>query len=252
MAQKQFSRHIPNILTVLNLFCGSVSIMLAMQGNLLLSAYLLLIAFHFDIFDGLSARLLNVSSDLGKELDSLADVVSFGLGPASILHAMLRPELGISEYSIRTLEVNDILGLIPFILPVFAALRLAKFNLMETGSNFSGMPTPANALMVMSVPLIANHHPDSFLVGWFNYPAVIIGYSIMASMLMIAPIPLYPFKLKGLSWTVNKYTYIFLIGLVVLLIIFGYSGLFLSVVYFLISGFILALLLKRKNRLINP
>lgn len=247
MAKKRFSRHIPNILTLSNLFCGSVSIMLALQGNILLSAYLLLIAFHFDIFDGLSARLLKVSSEMGKELDSLADVVSFGLGPAALLHAMIRPELEITGFSLRDLGGNEIISLIPFILPVFAALRLAKFNLQEPGSNFSGMPTPANAIMVISIPLIANHHPDSFLVGWFAYPAVIIGYSLLASILMIAPLPLYPFKMKGLSWSVNRYTYIFLFGLIVLLVIFGYSGLFLSVAYFLIFGFILAQILKHKK-----
>ena len=247
MAKKSFLRHIPNILTLSNLFCGSVSILLAIQGNILLSAYLLLIAFHFDIFDGLSARLLKVSSDLGKELDSLADVVSFGLGPAALLYAMLRPELGISDLNIKSIGTNDILSLIPFILPVFAALRLAKFNLQDSGSNFSGMPTPANAIMVISIPLIANHHPESFLVEWFEFPAVIIGYSIIASALMIAPLPLYSFKMKGFSWSVNKYTYLFAFGLAILLVVFGYSGLFLAVAYFLVFGFTLAQILKGKK-----
>jgi len=244
---KRITRHIPNSLTALNIFCGSLSIMLSLQGNILLSAYLLLIAFHFDIFDGISARLLKVSSDLGKELDSLADVVSFGLGPAAILFAMLMPALGIESISLKNLGLKEILCLTPFILPVFAAFRLAKFNLQDSGSNFDGIPTPANAIMVISIPLIANNHPDSFLVAWFGNPEVIIGYSVLVSLLMVIPLPLYPFKLKGFKWEVNKYTFIFMAGVAIILVVFGYSGLFLSVAFFLVFGFVLALILKRRT-----
>jgi len=245
---KSIYRHIPNTLTSLNLFCGSLSIMLAFQGNLLLSAYLLLIAFHFDIFDGLSARLLKVSSDIGKELDSLADVISFGLAPAALLVNLIMPALDISKISLRAFEMRELLVLIPFILPVFAAIRLARFNIRDSMMNgFMGVPSPANGIMVLSIPLIANNHPDSFLVHWFNLPGVIIAYSIIVSLLMVSHIPLYSFKMKGFKWKANKYTYSFLAGIAVILVIFGYSGLFLSVVFYLVYGFILALLLRRKK-----
>ena len=170
--------------------------MLAFQGNLLLASYLLLIAFHFDIFDGLSARLLKVNSEIGKELDSLADIVSFGLGPAALLVNMLMPALDISKISLMAFEVRELLVLVPFILPVFAAIRLARFNIRDSMmSGFKGMPTPANGIMVLSIPLIANNHPDSVLVHWSSLPVVIIGYSLLASALMVSHIPLYSFKL---------------------------------------------------------
>ncbi len=238
---KRLSKHIPNTLTSLNLFCGSLSILFAFQGEILQAAYLLLIAFHFDIFDGLSARLLKAKSELGAQLDSLADIVSFGLGPAAILFALLKPALGIDSIHLGTLEFKNYIVFAPFILPIFAALRLAKFNLdLGKSDNFAGIPTPANALMVLSIPLIANNHPDSFLVHWFNMPEVILGYSILASFLMVCPLAIYSFKLKGFSWAVNKWTFIFLIGVALILVIFGYSGLFLNVVLYIVFGAFLA------------
>lgn len=244
---RRIYKHIPNTLTSLNLLCGSLSVMFAIHGDLLQSAYLLLLAFHFDIFDGLSARLLNVKSDLGKELDSLADIVSFGVGPAALLFAMLMPAMGIESVRLIHLQFKEYIVFIPFIIPVFAALRLAKFNLIAGKSdNFSGMPTPANALMVLSIPLIANNHPHSFLVHWFDNSGVIIAYALISSYLMVSPLQIYSFKLKGFKWSVNKYTFFFLAGVVVILVIFGYSGLFLNVVLYIIYGTILAFILNKK------
>ena len=245
---KSIYKHLPNTLTSLNLFCGSLSILFAIQGELLQAAYLLLIAYHFDIFDGLAARLLKVQSEIGKELDSLADVISFGLGPAAILFGLLKPELDIDTVTLFPSDLREYLIFIPFILPVFAALRLAKFNLdVSKSSNFIGLPTPANALMVLSIPLIANHHPDSFIVEAFTSIEGILIYSIIVSFLMVSPLPLYSLKLKGFSWSVNKYTYIFLMIVLLTLVSFGYTGLFLIVVFYFIYGHGLALFLKRKN-----
>ncbi len=246
---RKLSKHIPNTLTSLNLLFGSISIMLAFNGEILQSGYFLLLAFHFDIFDGLSARLLNAKSKLGQELDSLADVISFGLGPAAILFALLKPALGIESVHFGTLPFKDYVVFIPFLLPIFAALRLAKFNLDAGKSDvFTGMPTPANALMVLSIPLIANNHPDSFLVHWFHMPNFILLYSILASFLMVSPLPIYTFKLKGFSWSENKWTFIFLACVVLVLVIFGYSGLFLNVVLYIVGGTILALLLRSRSK----
>ena len=208
---RRFYKHLPNTLTALNLLFGSLAIVYAMQGEILQAAYLLLLAFHFDIFDGLTARLLKVESELGKEMDSLADIVSFGLGPAVLLFAMLKPALEIETIKLGSMAIKDFIVFTPFLLPVFAALRLARFNLTAGKTkNFIGMPTPANALMVLSIPLIANNHPDSFLVIWFTTPTAILIYSIVASFLMVGPVPLHTLKLKGFSWSVNKFTYIFL------------------------------------------
>ncbi len=245
---RRLYNHVPNALTSLNLLFGSLSIIYAVQGELQQASYLLLLAFYFDIFDGLLARLLKVQSDIGKELDSLADVISFGLGPAAILFAMLMPALGIETIHLGSLGIKDCIVFIPFIIPIFAALRLARFNL-STGKtrNFIGMPTPANALMVLSIPLIANNHPGSFLVIWFNSPTVILVYSVVASFLMVSPLRFYSLKLKGFSWPVNKYTYFFLICVVVILVSFGYTGIFLVVAFYMVYAFILARILKNRT-----
>jgi len=163
------------------------------------------------------------------------------LGPAAILFALLKPALGIENIHLGSLEARGYIVFAPFILPVFAALRLAKFNInLGKSDNFAGIPTPANALMVLSIPLIANNHPDSFLVHWFNMPEVILGYSVIVSFLMVCHLPIYSFKLKGFSWESNKWTFIFLAGVALILVFFGYSGLFLNVVFYIVFGAILA------------
>lgn len=240
-------KHIPNTLTALNVFFGSLSILFAFEGELMQSAILLLIAYHCDIFDGLAARLLKVQSKIGKELDSLADVISFGLGPAAILFALMKTASGIDSINIRSLEFEEYYVFIPFILPVFAALRLAKFNLDEKNTgNFYGMPTPANALFILSIPLISFNQPDSLLVSWFNSTAGIIGYSIIASFLMVSNIPFYSMKIKGFSWQANKYTIVFLACAAVIIFLFRYNGLFLAVAFYLLYSFFTAMILRPK------
>lgn len=246
MIRKRIISQIPNTLTLLNLVFGSISILLAFAGDLRLSAIFLLLGFHADVFDGLVARLLKVNSEIGKELDSLADLVSFGLAPAIILHVMMKNLLQVENFSFDLSTDQWIMLLIPFLLPVFAAIRLAKFNIDEDQRDkFIGLPTPANALMVISLPLIAFRQPDSFIVEIFSEPIGIILYSLIVAVLMVAPIELYALKLKGFSWKVNKFRYLFLaLGLSVL-IIFYHTGLFLTICLYFIFGVIFAQLKKR-------
>ena len=176
---KRIITHIPNTLTILNLLCGCTSIVMAFNGDLRNSAIFLLLAFHADVFDGLTARLLKVQSAIGKELDSLADLLSFGLAPAVILHVIMKNEMAIETFSFSLPPGKWIPLLIPFLLTVFSALRLAKFNNDENQEDaFVGLPTPANALMVISLPLIAFRQPESFVMDWFSTPFGIIVYSV--------------------------------------------------------------------------
>lgn len=247
MSIKRIVSHIPNTLTVLNLAFGSVAIIIAFAGDLRLSAIFLLLGFHADIFDGMAARLLNVQSAIGKELDSLSDLVSFGLAPAVILYNMLLRQLDVEGFSFSLPATTWITLLVPFLLPVFAALRLAKFNIDENQSDkFIGLPTPANALMVISLPLIAYRQPESFILDLFSQPLGIILYSVIVAYLMVAPIQLYGLKLKGFSWKVNKYRYLFLaIGLATILIFF-HTGLFLTIVLYLVYGILFCILKNKK------
>lgn len=251
MSAKKIRSHIPNTLTLLNLAFGCISIVLAFSGDLRLSAIFLLLAFHADIFDGFAARLLRVQSSVGKELDSLADIVSFGVAPAMILFIMLLDRTGVTAFSF-SLPAGDLLILLsPFLLPVFAALRLARFNIDENQKDkFIGLPTPANALMVMSLPLIAYRQPDSFLLDWFAGSEAIIIYAVVVSLLMVAPIELYGLKPEGFSWKKNKFRFAFLaLGLLIILL-FYHTGLFLTIPFYFVYGAVMRLLVRRG--LIDP
>jgi len=247
MWTKRIISHIPNTLTTLNLIGGCLAILTAFSGDLRLSAFILLLAFHADIFDGMSARLLKAQSLVGKELDSLADMVSFGLAPAVILHVMLKQQLDVEAFAFSLPAKTWITLLIPFLLPAFAALRLAKFNVDENQKDmFIGLPTPANALMVISLPLIAYSQPDSFVMDLFSHPEAIIIYSVTVSLLMVLPIHLYGIKLKGFKWQDNKYSYLFLaIGLACILI-FHYTGIFMTIVLYFIYGVLLDILQRKR------
>ena len=144
--------HIPNIITLFNLLSGILSIYSVMNGNIELAAYLIFAAAGFDFFDGLAAKLLNAKSEMGAELDSLADVVSFGVAPGFIMFYMLSVSHGQPGH---TAESFSIIPFLAFIIPAFGALRLAKFNVdTEQTISFKGLPIPAMGILVASLPLI--------------------------------------------------------------------------------------------------
>lgn len=246
---KQISRivvqQIPNFLTLLNLLCGSLAVVLALRGYIREGAILVLLGFCFDLFDGLAARLLKAQSPIGKELDSLADLITFGLAPAAILFG-IQEQLGeAGPFSLTQPAGTIILRLLPFLLPVFAGLRLAKFNIDERQSHqFIGMPTPANGLMVLALPLVMHSQPDSFLVTWLNNDLFVPLYSVIASYLMISPLRLYSMKINGFGFSKNKYTYLFLALALALIIIFRHTGLFITIPLYLVYAGILANVIK--------
>jgi CDP-diacylglycerol--serine O-phosphatidyltransferase len=214
-------KHIPNFITCLNLLSGCLAIISVILGNPLVAAYLVVAAAIFDFFDGFAARMLNVSSPIGAELDSLADMVTFGVVPGLMLLHYLSG--GISSLTgVEGFLQNPGL-LVPFLVPVFSALRLAKFNVdTRQTDSFRGLPTPASALWVISIPLMIEFmpfhmwwNPENVIVNqWF-----IIGSAIGLSVLMVSDIPLLAMKFKGFGWKGNGVRYIFLIISLVLLII---------------------------------
>jgi CDP-diacylglycerol--serine O-phosphatidyltransferase len=214
-------KNIPNFITCLNLLSGCLAIISVILGNPLVAAYLVVSAAIFDFFDGFAARMLNVSSPIGAELDSLADMVTFGVVPGLMLLHYLSG--GISSLTgVEGFLQNPVL-LVPFLVPVFSALRLAKFNVdTRQTDSFRGLPTPASALWVISIPLMIEFmpfhmwwNPENVIVNqWF-----IIGSAIGLSVLMVSDIPLLAMKFKGFGWKGNGVRYIFLIISLVLLII---------------------------------
>lgn len=201
---------IPNLMTCGNLLCGCLGIVFSFRGDLLLSGGLIFVAAVLDFLDGFAARLLNQSSPIGKELDSLADMVTFGLLPSMILFQLL-------ESTTTTIDIGNILiSFSAFILTIFSALRLAKFNIdTRQTDSFIGVPTPANAILVASLPFILRTHPE--YESWIVNQSVLVSYTLIMSYLLIMEMPLLAFKFKTFGWKENQIKYIFL-GLSVLLL----------------------------------
>jgi len=210
-------RHIPNMVTCCNLFSGCIAAVMAFQSNYEAAILFIILGAVFDFFDGMLARLLNVSGPLGKELDSLADDITFGFAPSAIVFSLFKevqyPEFmsGITEYFPYT----------AFIIAAFSALRLGKFNIdPRQSSSFIGLPTPANALFWGS--LVVGAH--SFLVSDSFNAIYLFLLVILMSYLLVAELPMFSLKFKNFSWRDNKVSYIFLLVCIPLLAVFHISG----------------------------
>lgn len=198
------TKHIPNFLTCCNLICGCLGVVFVLEGRLFPAAYFVWIAGAFDFLDGFAARILKVSSPIGKELDSLADMVSFGLLPSIVVYKMMvlanAPEYG--QY-------------LAFSIAVFSALRLAIFNVdTRQSDSFRGLPTPANAFMITVLPLLTGA-VATFLESYY----VLAIITLLSSYLMVSGIELFALKFKNFSWADNKIRFTFLLLSVLLLAI---------------------------------
>jgi len=232
-------RHIPNFITSLNLASGFIAIIFAFNGDLVTASWLILAAMVFDFLDGFSARLLKAYSEIGKELDSLADVVSFGVAPAVILYQLVTGAVSMSIplFTDGLVIKNLVLTLTPVLMPVCAALRLAKFNIDTTQTtSFKGLPTPANALAVISI-IIAGHYSDSKIIDSFTGSSVaLIIFTIIISLLMVTRIPLLSLKTSNLKYKGNEGRYLLITAVVFTLAVFGLAGTTLIIpLYILVS-----------------
>ncbi len=223
-------RHIPNIFTCGNLFCGCIGIVSVLKNDLNFAAYMVGLAAVLDFGDGFAARILKAYSTIGKELDSLADCVTFGVLPGMMLYKLLERSLMHDKYSI---ELYVLLPYLAFIISIFSALRLAKFNVdTRQTESFIGVPTPANALLVASLPLILWQHPQ--LTSFILSPYTLIIYILGMSWLMISEIPLFALKFKDFTWAHNQVRYIFLIASLVLIILFQFAALPLIIALYVV------------------
>lgn len=211
-------KHIPNAITCANLFSGCIGVVFAFKGELEIAAYFVLLSGIFDFFDGMVARLLKVKSAIGKELDSLADMVSFGFLPGVVMFQLLNA----GDYS------NEYLPYLGFIITVFSALRLAKFNIDERQTeDFIGLNTPMNTLFIVSLPFIAKDYPE--VIG---STILLVGLVVVTSFLLISEIKIFSMKLSDASWERNKMKYLFLILSAVLIAILKFTAVpFVLVLY---------------------
>ena len=211
-------KHIPNTITCCNLLSGCVAAVYAFEGAYPIAFACIIMGAVFDFFDGLSARALKVSSPIGKELDSLADVITFGLAPATMVFSWLR-ECADAHLDMLTAFAMPFAA---FLLVAFSALRLAKFNVDERQTtSFIGLPTPANALFWGALVIGSHDTIVAAPYGWL----LVLALVLLFSWLLVAEIPMFSLKFKNLSWKSNRIVYIFLLVSLVLLALLGFTGL---------------------------
>lgn len=211
------TRHIPNTVTCCNLFCGCIAAYMAFQSDYEKAILFIILGAVFDFFDGMLARLFNVSGPLGKELDSLADDITFGFAPSAIVFSLFKEV----HYPDFLLAVSEYMPYTAFIIAAFSALRLGKFNIdTRQSTTFIGLPTPANALFWGS--LVVGAH-DFLISDSFNAIYLFLLVLFM-SYLLVAEIPMFSLKFKSLAWSDNKISYIFLFVCIPLLVSLKFSS----------------------------
>ena len=222
----KLTAQVPNILTLCNLLSGVLGIIWVLNGQVSYGAYFVLISAGFDFFDGFAARLLRVQSSLGKELDSLADLVSFGVLPGILLYALT-----------KTHTESLWLPYFTLIVPLLSAYRLAKFNLDTRQSDrFIGLPTPANALLLSTLPHLVLLWPS--LATWIYTPAALIGIAWICSLLLVAELPLIALKFKDFTFAGNKFRYSLLLLSAASFAAFQLAGIPLVILAYLVLSFL--------------
>jgi len=226
-------KHIPNAITCLNLFSGCLALYFAFQGELVTTAYLVGIAAIFDFLDGMLARLLKAYSEIGKQLDSLADMVSFGVVPGTIMFMLLqRAETPLTG------TPAALLPFLGFLITIFSALRLAKFNIdTRQTSSFIGLPTPACTLFVASLPLILETG-DLLHYAIILNPFVLLALTVLLSFLLVAELPLFALKFSSLAWQENAVRFIFLGLSLILLALLNFAAIPLIIVLYILLSII--------------
>lgn len=212
-------KHIPNALTCANLLSGCVGIVSAFKGDLDVAAYAVLIAGVFDFFDGFAARALGVKSPIGKELDSLADMVSFGFLPGVVMFQLLLQ----SDYQLPYLPY---LG---FMITVFSALRLAKFNIDERQTeDFIGLNTPMNTIFIVSLPFLQQDYP-----ALVNSTLALAAITVVMSFLLTSEIRIFSLKFGTTDWKHNKFKFLFLIFSAILIALLKFAAIPLVLVLYI-------------------
>jgi CDP-diacylglycerol--serine O-phosphatidyltransferase len=224
---------VPNFITLLNLLSGGIAVIFAVKGDLSIAALFVFFGIFFDFFDGFLARKLNVSSEMGLQLDSLADLVTSGLAPALVLVNLI--ELSI----LPSQDANCFLPYLGLLVLLCSAYRLAKFNIStEQSQFFIGLPTPANALLIMSLPLVLDYqNSDSYNALILN-PFFLVVVTLLSSFLLNAPVKLIALKFKTWNFSENASKYILIIFSLVGLILFKFAGIPLIIIFYIIISLV--------------
>jgi CDP-diacylglycerol--serine O-phosphatidyltransferase len=241
-------KHIPNTITLANLALGVLATLMALESQLHFASWLIIICAVLDFLDGFLAKLLNAHSSLGKQLDSLADLISFGMAPAFILYRLLAFSLNgdiLQSGFVETGFLERLMLLSPVLIVLFSAMRLAQFNIAGEGRDFSGLPTPASALFIAGLNLYIIQNLDSGLTQFLLRSEALMIIILFLSLLMILPLPMFSFKFTHFKWRDNRIRYIFLALSCILLIILQEIALPLIILIYVVLSFSLFLLRKQ-------
>ncbi|MCE3294447.1 MAG: hypothetical protein K0R65_161 [Crocinitomicaceae bacterium] len=256
--------NIPNLLTACNMLCGILSILLSLSGRVDLAPYPIFLGAILDFLDGFAARLLRQQGELGKQLDSLADMITFGLAPGMMMFVVLLLTNQVNPVSVNDFNfgvsyaMNNKIGFwafAAFIIPFFSLFRLAKFNIdTRQSDSFIGLPTPANTLFFCTFPLIMS---KDLVGGTLEYrvtelifqPAVLITIIVVMSLMLVAELPLFSLKFKHFKWKGNEIRYLFLITCSLLIPFTLYWSLGIIIILYLILSVVENLLKAKKHEI---
>jgi CDP-diacylglycerol--serine O-phosphatidyltransferase len=230
-------KHIPNAITLLNLLAGLLALIHAFNGNYNEAFSLVCLGIFFDFWDGFFARIWKVQSPIGLQLDSLADMVTSGVVPGLVMYKMLADiQENQSQYNLT--EDTYYMGVVPylgFLITLGSCYRLAKFNVdTRQSDSFIGLPTPANALLIMSIPMIQFHSEFEWLVDFLSNPYVLVGVTVLSSYLLNAEIPLFSLKVKSFSWEKYKMQVVFLILSLILIVLLEFIAIPIIILLYVI------------------
>ncbi len=226
-------KHIPNIITLANLFCGCIALIFVARFDFENAFFFVSLGIFLDFFDGFFARLLKVSSPLGLQLDSLADMVTSGLVPGFVMYQVFQ----MTEYDLKVINPISVFG---FVITLGACYRLANFNIDTRQTNsFIGLPTPANALFIMSLPLIIKDDKLETLTLLLTNHGVLIVITLLSAFIMNAEIPLFSLKIKSKTLKDNLLQVIFLLTSIALLLVFKFFGVAIVIIFYIMLSIVM-------------
>lgn len=252
-------KHIPNIITLLNLFCGCIAIVFAVNSNFTMTAIFVSLGILFDFFDGLVARWLKVQSNLGIQLDSLADMVTSGVVPGIVMFKLLEIAVGVPDINDTSDTWNtalnfrgfksSLLPILGFAITLSSAYRLAKFNIDEDQQNyFKGLPTPANTILILSLPLILEFQNSDLMNASILNPLILVAITLLSCFLLNAPLKLFALKFKSGGFKNNASRYIFLMLCLVFLIVFHFAAIPLIIGIYIGMSVVEQLVIKQTSQ----
>lgn len=245
----EIKKHIPNIITLINLLCGCIAVVFVSQKQYEWSFFFVSLGIFFDFFDGFFARLFKVSSPLGLQLDSLADMVTSGVVPGYTMFQLMLNAYGNDQIDFQNWNTaSAIVPFLGFIITLGACYRLANFNIdSRQTDSFIGLPTPANALFILSLPLVLQYSGISFIASNLQCIRVLLVITLLSAYIMNAEIPLFSLKIKNFTLQKNALQIFFLVISALLLLFVRYLGVSLVIIFYVLLSVVNNLLLKKEN-----